>query len=155
MGVSLRYVVRTQRLTVLHRSVRSRATSTPIRPRSSSGRKSTTTSSSSPSRTRSPPKPSTRSFFSLPPHRRSQADVGGQDFAQDSHFAKHWTGLRQDSGDPFAYAPRAKEVYERLGVDYRTKMIIFSDALTVEKALALKKQCDELAFKCTSLGGAG
>ncbi|KAL1949796.1 hypothetical protein VTO73DRAFT_8677 [Trametes versicolor] len=71
------------------------------------------------------------------------------DFAQDSHFAQHWTGLRQDSGDPFAYAPRAKEVYERLGVDYRTKMIIFSDALTVEKALALKKQCDELEFKCS------
>ncbi|OJT09538.1 hypothetical protein TRAPUB_13983 [Trametes pubescens] len=71
------------------------------------------------------------------------------DFVRDPHFAQHWTGLRQDSGDPFAYAPRAKAVYERLGVDYRTKTIIFSDALTVDKALALKKQCDELGFKCS------
>lgn len=138
---------------MLNRSVRSKATNTPTRPRSSSGKKSTTTYSSSPSQTHSPPKPSTQYVCPTPPpliFPHTQTDIGGQDFAQDSHFAQHWTGLRQDSGDPFAYAPRAKEVYERLGVDYRTKMIIFSDALTVEKALALKKQCDELEFKCAS-----
>ncbi|KAH9848404.1 nicotinate phosphoribosyltransferase [Lenzites betulinus] len=71
------------------------------------------------------------------------------DFVKDPHFAQHWTGLRQDSGDPFAYAPRAKQIYEQLGVDYTTKTIIFSDALTVEKALKLKKQCDELGLKCS------
>lgn len=69
---------------------------------------------------------------------------------KDPHFAQHWTGLRQDSGDPFAYAPRAKQIYEQLGVDYTTKTIIFSDALTVEKALQLKKQCDEIGLKCVS-----
>lgn len=66
----------------------------------------------------------------------------------ERHFAEHWTGLRQDSGDPFAFAPRAKEVYEQLGLDYRKKTIIFSDALDVEKALRLKQQCDGLNFKC-------
>ncbi|KAI0833739.1 nicotinate phosphoribosyltransferase [Trametes gibbosa] len=72
-----------------------------------------------------------------------------KDFVQDLHFAQHWIGLRQDSGDPFAYAPRAKQIYEQLGVDYTTKTIIFSDALTVGKALKLKKQCDELGLKCS------
>ena len=71
-----------------------------------------------------------------------------QDFIANPHFAQRWTGLRQDSGDPFAFAPRAKQVYEQLGVDYTKKTIIFSDALNVEKALKLKKQCDELGFKC-------
>ncbi|KAH9942787.1 nicotinate phosphoribosyltransferase [Amylocystis lapponica] len=55
-------------------------------------------------------------------------------------------GLRQDSGDAFAYAPRAAEVYAQLGVDVRTKTLIFSDALTVDKALRLKRQCDALGF---------
>ncbi|KAI9066123.1 nicotinate phosphoribosyltransferase [Trametes sanguinea] len=71
-----------------------------------------------------------------------------KDFLADPHFARQWTGLRQDSGDPFVYAPRAKEVYQQLGVDHTSKTIIFSDALTVEKALKLKQQCDELGFKC-------
>lgn len=47
------------------------------------------------------------------------------------------------------YAPRAKGVYESLGIDHREKMIIFSDSVDVDKALKLKKQCDELGFKCT------
>ena len=63
---------------------------------------------------------------------------------QNPEQARRWNGLRQDSGDPFAYAPRAKAVYEQLGIDPRTKMIIFSDALNVDKALRLKQQCDEL-----------
>ncbi|CDO74361.1 hypothetical protein BN946_scf184355.g9 [Trametes cinnabarina] len=71
-----------------------------------------------------------------------------KDFMSEPHFAQQWTGLRQDSGDPFVYAPRAREVYQQLGVDHTTKTIIFSDALNVEKALKLKRQCDELGFKC-------
>ncbi|KAI1797479.1 nicotinate phosphoribosyltransferase [Ganoderma leucocontextum] len=72
-----------------------------------------------------------------------------KDFLADRHFAEHWTGLRQDSGDPFVFAPRAKEVYEHLELDYTEKTIIFSDGLDVEKALKLKKQCDGLGFKCS------
>ncbi|KAI9001524.1 nicotinate phosphoribosyltransferase [Trametes punicea] len=71
-----------------------------------------------------------------------------KDFLADPHFARQWTGLRQDSGDPYVFAPRAKEIYQQLGVDHTTKTIIFSDALNVEKALRLKKQCDEIGFKC-------
>jgi len=54
--------------------------------------------------------------------------------------------LRQDSGDPFVFAPRAKEVYEQLGINPSEKLIVYSDWLNVDKAIALKKQCDELGL---------
>ena len=69
-----------------------------------------------------------------------------QDFVKDQERAKRWTGLRQDSGDPFVYAPRAREIYRSMNMDHTSKMIVYSDALNVEKALALKKQCDEIGF---------
>lgn len=71
-----------------------------------------------------------------------------QDFVKDIARAKRWKGLRQDSGNPFVYAPRAKAVYESLGIDYKEKTIIFSDALKTDKVLRLKTQCDELGFPC-------
>ena len=33
-----------------------------------------------------------------------------------------------------------------MNIDHTTKVIIYSDALTVDKALGLKKQCDEVGF---------
>ena len=62
--------------------------------------------------------------------------------------ARRWHGLRQDSGDPFVFAPQAKEAYEQLGINLSEKVIVYSDWLNVEKAIALKKQCDELGFNC-------
>ena len=58
--------------------------------------------------------------------------------------ARRWHGLRQDSGDPFIFAPQAKEVYERLGIDPGEKTVVYSDWLNVDKAIALKQQCDEI-----------
>ncbi|TFY72028.1 hypothetical protein EVG20_g971 [Dentipellis fragilis] len=58
-----------------------------------------------------------------------------QDFTADPARARRWRGLRQDSGDPFVFAGEAKEVYERMGIDYREKMIIYSDALNEDKRL--------------------
>ncbi|PSR79410.1 hypothetical protein PHLCEN_2v7055 [Hermanssonia centrifuga] len=72
-----------------------------------------------------------------------------KDFVSDKARAERWKGLRQDSGDPMIYAPRAKEIYESLGIDWREKTIIFSDSLNVEKVLKLRKQCEELGFKAT------
>jgi nicotinate phosphoribosyltransferase len=66
----------------------------------------------------------------------------------DVERARRWHGLRQDSGDPFVFAPQAKEVYERLGINPSEKIIVYSDCLNVEKAIALKKQCDELGLNC-------
>ncbi|KAH9945496.1 nicotinate phosphoribosyltransferase [Epithele typhae] len=75
-------------------------------------------------------------------------EVFFKDFAANPHLARQWSGLRQDSGDPFIFAPRAKGVYEQLGIDFRQKTIIFSDALDVEKVLRLQRQCDELGMRC-------
>lgn len=68
-------------------------------------------------------------------------------FIADPERAQRWDGLRQDSGDPFVFGPRAFEMYRSLGIDHSAKALIYSDALNVEKALKIKQQCDELGFK--------
>lgn len=55
--------------------------------------------------------------------------------------AQAWRGLRQDSGDPFAFADQAIAFYERHGVDPKTKTIIFSDGLDVEAILRIADHC--------------
>jgi len=69
-----------------------------------------------------------------------------KDFIKSPDRARRWRGLRQDSGNPYLFAPRAKEIYHSMGIDHREKNIIFSDSVNLEKALQLKKQCDELGF---------
>ncbi|KAF9448625.1 nicotinate phosphoribosyltransferase [Macrolepiota fuliginosa MF-IS2] len=63
-----------------------------------------------------------------------------------------WTGLRQDSGDPLLFAPKVKETYDKIGIEGRDKLVIYSDSLNVDKALKIKRQCDELGFKKVSFG---
>jgi hypothetical protein len=75
-------------------------------------------------------------------------NFGPQEF--DSRRANQWKTLRQDSGDPKAFAPRAKQMYEERGIDHTKKGIIYSDALDFNKAKALHDQCQQLGFtKCT------
>ncbi|KAF7327548.1 Nicotinate phosphoribosyltransferase [Mycena kentingensis (nom. inval.)] len=69
-----------------------------------------------------------------------------QSYTNNEERALRWQGLRQDSGDPFEFGPRAKQVFESLGIDPSTKMIIYSDALLIEKALRLKQQAVELGL---------
>ncbi|KXN85875.1 putative nicotinate phosphoribosyltransferase [Leucoagaricus sp. SymC.cos] len=75
-----------------------------------------------------------------------------KEITQNPARARRWTGLRQDSGDPFIFVSRVKELYERLGIDYREKLMVFSDALTVDKALKIQELCNELGFKKVSFG---
>jgi nicotinate phosphoribosyltransferase len=76
-------------------------------------------------------------------------EVFFRDFVKDPERAKKWESLRQDSGDPLRFAPAAKAMYESIGIDIHTKSIIYSDSLTLDKALQLQKQCDEIGFKCS------
>ena len=69
-----------------------------------------------------------------------------QDFASDPDRARKWAGLRQDSGDPFKFGPRVKEAYESLGIDPKEKVIVHSDALSVDKAIRLQKLADEIGL---------
>jgi nicotinate phosphoribosyltransferase len=67
-------------------------------------------------------------------------DVVGMDaFLRDFdlYFAKLFDGLRHDSGDPVEWGEKAIAHYARLRIDARTKRLVFSDALTVPKALSL------------------
>ncbi|MGE8058969.1 nicotinate phosphoribosyltransferase [Pseudomonas sp. NPDC089547] len=61
----------------------------------------------------------------------------------DLYFAKLFDGLRHDSGDPLAWAEKAIAHYERLGIDPRSKTLIFSDGLDFTKALGLYRALHE------------
>lgn len=50
-------------------------------------------------------------------------------------------GVRQDSGDEFLFVMKAIARYKELGIDPTTKTIIFSNALTFDKALEIKTYC--------------
>jgi nicotinate phosphoribosyltransferase len=65
------------------------------------------------------------------------------------YFCKLFDGARHDSGDPFAWAERMIEHYRSNRVDPRTKTLVFSDSLTVDRVIALYRQFHErcnLAF---------
>ncbi|GAA6142342.1 nicotinate phosphoribosyltransferase [Hydrogenophaga sp. 5NK40-0174] len=55
----------------------------------------------------------------------------------DLYFAKLFDGLRHDSGDPLTWANKALAHYERLRIDPHTKRLVFSDGLTIDRALSL------------------
>ena len=55
----------------------------------------------------------------------------------DLYFAKLFDGLRHDSGDPLQWAEKAIAHYEKLGIDPKSKTLVFSDGLTLEKSLRL------------------
>jgi len=59
----------------------------------------------------------------------------------DKKFAKLYDGVRQDSGDPFVFTDKIIEHYKSLGIDPKSKVIIFSDSLDPEKAVELKDYC--------------
>lgn len=61
--------------------------------------------------------------------------------------------MRLDSGDPFKFIGLAKSAYEGMGVDPKTKLIVFSASLDIEKCLALKKACDEAGVPGESFEG--
>jgi nicotinate phosphoribosyltransferase len=55
----------------------------------------------------------------------------------DLYFAKLFDGLRHDSGDPVVWGEKALDHYAKLRIDPHTKRLVFSDGLTVTKAIEL------------------
>ena len=55
-------------------------------------------------------------------------------------WVAHWTGVRVDSGDPFAGGEMAIDWWRRRGQDPRDKLAIFSDGLDVELIEALHQR---------------
>ncbi|MBE6879279.1 MAG: nicotinate phosphoribosyltransferase [Ruminococcaceae bacterium] len=55
----------------------------------------------------------------------------------DRSMVNNYTGVRHDSGDPYAWGDRMIEHYKKYGVDPKTKLLLFSDSLNFDKAQAL------------------
>ena len=58
----------------------------------------------------------------------------------DLYFCKLFDGARQDSGDPFVWGEKLIAHYIRSRVDPRTKTLIFSDSLTIPKAIEIAQR---------------
>jgi nicotinate phosphoribosyltransferase len=52
----------------------------------------------------------------------------------DLTFATLFSGVRHDSGDPYAWGEKLIKHYESLGINPKTKTLLFSDSLNFEKA---------------------
>ncbi|MCQ2493709.1 MAG: nicotinate phosphoribosyltransferase [Lachnospiraceae bacterium] len=54
-------------------------------------------------------------------------------------YATLFSGVRHDSGDPFVWGDKIIAHYEELGIDSKTKTLLFSDSLDFERADKLLK----------------
>ena len=70
----------------------------------------------------------------------------------DLYFAKLFNGIRQDSGDPIEVGNKVIEHYKSLGIDPKTKTIVFSDCLDFNKAISL---CEMFSDKINVAFGIG
>lgn len=64
-------------------------------------------------------------------------DVFLRDF--DSYFAKLFDGVRHASGGPIEMGEKVIAHYEKLKIDPMTKNIVFSDSLTIPRAIEIYK----------------
>ena len=55
----------------------------------------------------------------------------------DMYFCKLFDGARHDSGDPFAWGERLIAHYQKNRVDPKSKVLIFSDGLSVPRTIEL------------------
>ena len=54
-------------------------------------------------------------------------------------YSTLFSGVRHDSGDPYEWADLMIEHYRSLGIDPKTKTLLFSDSLDFEKATAINR----------------
>ncbi|MDW8846553.1 nicotinate phosphoribosyltransferase [Erwinia sp. MMLR14_017] len=73
-----------------------------------------------------------------------------RDFGEN--FATRYQGLRHDSGDPVEWGEKAIAHYEKLGIDPRSKTLVFSDNLDLEKAVALYRHFGQRANVIFGIG---
>ena len=55
--------------------------------------------------------------------------------------AKLWDGVRHDSGDPYLFIDKIIHKYEELGIDPKSKTIIFSNSLTMSEYNKIAEAC--------------
>jgi len=81
--------------------------------------------------------------------------IGTDAFLKDFNltYATLFSGCRHDSGDPFKWGDKMIEHYKKLGIDSKTKTLLFSDSLTFEKATNLYKYFKDKSKVAFGIGG--
>lgn len=70
----------------------------------------------------------------------------------DKLQATMYTGVRHDSGDPYVWGEKMIEHYRKLGIDPKTKTLLFSDSLSCNSAQALYAQFKDEAKVAFGIG---
>lgn len=71
----------------------------------------------------------------------------------DYYLASHYQGLRHDSGDPIEWGEKAISHYQQLGIDPKTKLLVFSDSLNFDKALKIYQYFNNRVKLSFGIGG--
>lgn len=69
------------------------------------------------------------------------------------HFATEYQGLRHDSGDPIEWGEKAIAHYERLGIDPKTKLLVFSDSLNFDRSIKIYRHFHNRVKLSFGMGG--
>ena len=67
----------------------------------------------------------------------------------DTYLAKLFDGVRHDSGDPFRFVDKIVAHYKKLGINPRSKTIVFSDNLKPTTCIALLHYCEDNDICCS------
>ncbi|WP_269235263.1 nicotinate phosphoribosyltransferase [Flavobacterium flavigenum] len=61
----------------------------------------------------------------------------------DKKYSKLFDGVRHDSGDPIEFAQKVISHYTKMGIDPKSKAIVFSDSLNFEKVKRIVDFCQD------------
>ncbi|MCQ2499603.1 MAG: nicotinate phosphoribosyltransferase [Lachnospiraceae bacterium] len=67
-------------------------------------------------------------------------------------YATLFSGVRHDSGDPYEWGDKMIAHYESLGIDPKTKTLLFSDSLDFEKATKIREYFKDKAKVAFGIG---
>lgn len=77
-------------------------------------------------------------------------EIFSLNFSED--YANMFKGLRVDSGDNYAELNRIVAKYRSLGIDPRSKQVVFSNALDVDSAIAIQEYASPLCIPSFGIG---
>jgi len=77
------------------------------------------------------------------------SEAGQETDSNQESYAKVFTGVRQDSGDPAVFVQSVKEFYDKQGVKSNDKLIVFSDSLNLGRCREYKALADKYELKCS------
>ena len=77
-------------------------------------------------------------------------DIFDHNFSED--FANQFKGLRVDSGNNLEQLHKIVKKYQSLGIDPRTKQIIFSNALDTDRAIEIQQYAQKLCQPSFGIG---